>query len=275
MWVFVRDNMAPHITNWRALDPADIILGAPRSNSHRGFSMKIAVAKDDGQQTDMYHQTPVMRLPFGISVHEGDYGKKYEATMAFPGYVYDAASPAQSAFPDSEMQAYSDWLAKWDEHNLDIATENTTEWFKKKYSKEVVRELYKYQLKDSSEPEKYSKLFRTKVPFRYDEFACDVFDSNGTKIPLERLTKGSRVIALVKTSGLWFAGKGFGVSHQVEQFMLMEEETFDSCAITRPEGIPVRQDTNTASYFNMNVVDTQEPPSKIRKLMVGGEKTHM
>jgi hypothetical protein len=220
--------------------------------------MKLSVSKDDGTKTEMYHQTPVLRLPFGVGEQEGDYGKKYEATMSFPGYVHSDTAPGNAQFDDPVMQQYHDWLTTWDENNLALATDNTQEWFKKKYSREVIQELYKYQLKDSSDPSKYSKLMRTKVPFRYDAFTCQVYDSNGVSIGIERLTRGSRVIALIKTTGMWFAGKGFGVTHQVEQFMLMEEESFDSCAISSGTVL-----AETKCYFNnpdKTCDDTEEAP---------------
>ena len=95
----------------------------------------------------------------------------------------------------------------------------------------MVRELYKYMLKESSEPEKYSQLFRTKVPFRYDNFQCKFYDVNGNELKSDSITRGTKVIPLIKTTSMWFAGKGFGLTHQVEQMMVMDEETFDSCAI--------------------------------------------
>ena len=230
----------PTITDWRTFDPKrDLVFHEPKQNSHRGFGIKLQVSRD-GQAIDMYHQTPVLRMPFAIGEMEGDYGKKYEATFSFPGYQYDENAPGQSVFPgDPEMEAYHRFLHGWDEFNLNLAASKTKEWFKKQYSKEVIKELYKYQLKESSEPEKYSQLFRTKVPFRYDNFNCSFYDSKGNAIGSDQITRGSKVIALVKTTSMWFAGKGFGVSHQVEQLMVMDEETFTGCAIMVDGKVPV------------------------------------
>lgn len=231
----------PTITDWRTFDPQkDLVFHEPKQNSHRGFGIKLQVQHGDGQVIDMYHQTPVLRMPFAIGEMEGDYGKKYEATFSFPGYVYDESAPGQSTFPgDEEMEKYHRFLHNWDEFNLNLAASKTQEWFKKRYSKEVIKELYKYQLKESSEPEKYSQLFRTKVPFRYDNFNCGFYDSKGNEISSDMITRGTKVIALIKTTSMWFAGKGFGVSHQVEQLMVMDEETFTGCAIMVDGKVPV------------------------------------
>lgn len=235
----------PHITDWRNFDPKrDLQFQTPKANSHRGFGIGVRVKGPDGNICEMYHQTPVLRLPFAIGEMEGDYGKKYEATFSFPGYVYDENAPGQSTFPsDPEMEAYHEFLHNWDEFTLELATSKTQEWFKKKYSREVIQELYKHMLKDSTEPTKYSKLFRTKVPFRYDKFSCGFFDSKGNKVSSDVIQRGSKVVALVKTTQMWFAGKGFGVSHQVEQFMVMDEESFEGCAIT-VDGVHVNGDNN-------------------------------
>lgn len=234
----------PTITDWRTFNPQkDLVFHEPKQNSHRGFGIKLQVQHGDGQVIDMYHQTPVLRMPFAIGEMEGDYGKKYEATFSFPGYVHDENAPGQSTFPgDEEMEKYHRFLHNWDEFNLDLAASKTQEWFKKRYSKEVIKELYKYQLKESSEPEKYSQLFRTKVPFRYDNFNCGFYDSKGNEISSDMITRGTKVIALVKTTSMWFAGKGFGVSHQVEQLMVMDEETFTGCAIMVDGKVPVPAD---------------------------------
>jgi hypothetical protein len=254
--------MPPTITDWRSFDfEKHLLFEDARQNSHRGFSMRIQVRNGD-KAIDMYHQTPVLRMPFGIGSMEGDYGKKYEATFSFPGYVHDPDADDEASFPgDPEIAEYHKFLHQWDEFNLDLATSKTQDWFKKKYSKEVIKELYKYQLKESSDPTKYSKLFRTKVPFKYDEFGCNFYGADGKVIPAERVVKGTKVVALIKTTGMWFAGKGFGVTHQVEQFMVMEEESFDTCAISINGGVPDVVPHADGSIFN-RPSPTESPSAK-------------
>lgn len=237
----------PHITDWRNFDPErDLVFQEPKANSHRGFGINIKTRNPGGEVCEMYHQSPVLRLPFGIGEMDGDYGKKFEATFAFPGYQHDENAPAQSAFEDPEMQAYHNFLHNWDEFTLNMAASKSSAWFKKNYSREVIQELYKHMLKDPTDP-KYSKLFRTKVPFRYDKFNCAFFDSKGNEVSSEAIQRGSRVVALIKTTQMWFAGKGFGLSHQVEQFMVMDEESFSGCAITIGDDVTVHGDTEEAS----------------------------
>lgn len=256
----------PKVTDWRTFQAdRDLVFHDPKSNSHRGFSIKLQIRPNgEGAPIDFYHQTPVLRMPFAIGEMEGDYGKKFEATFSFPGYAHDKNMPGESSFPgDSEMAAYHRFLHDWDEFNLNLAASKTKEWFKKKYTKEVIAELYKFQLKESSEPEKYSQLFRTKVPFRYDTFGCCFFDSKGNAITSDQIQRGSKVIALIKTNSMWFAGKGFGVTHQVEQLMVMDEETFSGCAITVDGVVP----TPTAAEEE----EEDAPAAKRLKLTAGGQ----
>lgn len=251
----------PHITDWRTFDPAkDLVFQEPKANSHRGFGINLKTRDPNGEVCEMYHQSPVLRMPFSIGEMEGDYGKKYEATFSFPGYVHDADAPGGSKFPsDPEMEAYHLFLHNWDEFTLNLAASKSSTWFKKKYSREVIQELYKHMLKDSTEPEKYSKLFRTKVPFRYDKFNCSFFDAKGNEVSSEVIQRGSRVVALIKTTQMWFAGKGFGVSHQVEQFMVMDEESFDGCAIKIDQGVSVHDsgDLEQQDTKRHKVIDTR------------------
>lgn len=248
--------MAPVITDWRTFDAErDLVFHEPKQNTHRGFGIKLQVQDAKSGVVDLYHQTPVLRMPFAIGDMQGDYGVKYEATFSFPGYIHDADAEKGTTFPgDEEMQNYHTFLTKWDEFNLKLATSRTQEWFKKKYTKEVIQELYKYQLKESSDPTKYSPLFRTKVPFKYDKFTCKFFDSKGNKLNDDCIQKGTKVVALIKTNSMWFAGKGFGVTHQVEQFMVMEEESFDDCAITVNGVAPVPLPSDEAIF--------EQPPEK-------------
>ena len=126
----------PTITDWRTFNPKrDLVFHEPKQNSHRGFGIKLQVQHGDGQVIDMYHQTPVLRMPFAIGEMEGDYGKKYEARSRSRA-TSTTRTRRSSSFPgDEEMENYHRFLHNWDEFNLDLAASKTKEWFKKHYSR--------------------------------------------------------------------------------------------------------------------------------------------
>ena len=69
--------------------------------------------------------------------------------------------------------------------------------------------------------------------------------------------KGLRVIPLIKTSGLWFAGKSYGMSFQVVQMMIFFRSEFVGCAIETDETEEVDVD--------QPLIDTDEPSKKKQK----------
>jgi hypothetical protein len=137
----------------------------------------------------------------------------------------------------AEMKAYFEWVSAWDTRNVAAAIENTTKWFRKPISPVVIEELYKNNVKASSDPSKYSPTFRTKIPTTKDANETPTSEFFGAKkevITMNQVVQGSKVIALMKITGLWFAGKSFGMNFTLIQLVQMGSEKFKGCAISIP-----------------------------------------
>lgn len=135
------------------------------------------------------------------------------------------------------MEEFHKWVKMWDTLNPKNVTANSKEYFRKEISDMVVHELYKQNIKPSSQPDKYAPTFRCKIPVSSDEPTADFYavDSQGTSpTDMNRIKNGSRVIALLKTTGLWFAGKSFGMNFHVVQMVQLASDKFEGCAIAVP-----------------------------------------
>lgn len=237
--------MPPTILAWKDIDRKSIVFEEPRQNSHHGLTVPIKYVDTQGNRHPICFQTPIMRLPFGISDRKGEYGRKIEANFSFHGYAprveVDANDGLQVTpdFTDKEMAEFYKWIAMWDKINVESAVDNGEIWFKKKISREVVQELYKPNIKPSSQPDKYSPTVRAKIPTAKtegEEPAADFFTIDKDKQQLTEITRGSKVIALVKVTGLWFAGKSFGMNYTITQ-MVTWNDKFEGCAILLPPGL--------------------------------------
>lgn len=245
----------PEIIDWQEITTDSLVFLDPKSNSHHGMSIPVR-HKDPktGQLRPVLFQTPVLRMPFGHSDKTGDYGRKIEAAFGFPHYQASSNKDGEfevgfdSSNDKGDITAkFYEWIATWDKLNKEKACENGRQWFKKDISPIVIDELYKPNLRPSSNIEKYSPTFRTKIPTKKEDSTLPdgtictkelpislVFNAKQKEIDLTELTPGTQAICLLKTSGLWFAGKSFGMNFSIVQIVKLHSDKFEGCAITIP-----------------------------------------
>jgi len=239
----------PRVLDWKDINEETIVYENAKQNKHNGMTVPVKYKDKNGTLHPIVVQTPVMSLPFGLSdkVLE-QYGRKIEASLSFPGYTPNGEG--EDVVPNwdtEEMQQFYNWMSMWDGLNPDVVAKNSQTFFRKQISDVVVRELYKPNIKPSSQPHKYSPTVRCKVPVASDKPTTDFYnvESKGpVEIDMNRVRTGSRVIALLKTTGLWFAGKSFGMNFHVVQMVQLASDKFEGCAITVPPSlVPPQQDS--------------------------------
>jgi len=174
----------------------------------------------DGSYKGVVIHTPKMRLPFGVG--------KFEEPGKQTKYSLDLSLDDMES--DPKMKEFHDTIKKLDNKILADAKKNSLTWLRKKdVSDEVLQTLYSSPIKipkdcDTGEPtDKYPPTFKAKLPFWDNRFSCTVFDHERKKFDgdfTDHLTKGSRVVAIVKCGGVWFAAGKFGVTWKVEQMKL-------------------------------------------------------
>jgi hypothetical protein len=163
-------------------------------------------------------QLPKMDLPFGVSkyVNPENGDTKYSLDLSMKGIN-------QNVFDN--FQEIEDVI-------LDYAEKNSLELFKKKRSKEILKEFYKPFIKFHEEngelSDKYPARFKAKLWTSGNDFSVDVYDSEKIdgkypKIKMtldnhdEVITPGSKCEAIIQCSGLWVVGDSFGISWSVVQ----------------------------------------------------------
>jgi hypothetical protein len=170
-------------------------------------------------------QTPLMSAPFGVNKWAGD-GKsadKYSLDLSFRG-----------AAERPQVREFLSVLEKLDERLINEGVANSKEWLgKPRLSIDVVKELYTPTVKWAKDKttgevtDKYPPTFKMNIPMKDGKLDLEIYNEAGEQIPvpadhseLVRLTKGSRIAAIAQCSGVWLAGKKFGVSWKVQLLQL-------------------------------------------------------
>ena len=125
---------------------------------------------------------------------------------------------------DDKVKALYDALSELDKKLVSLGVKNSQKWFKSKHTKEVIKALYSpiirpYKDKETGEvSDKYPPTIKLKVPRRNKQFSCQVFNDEREAVELDSVVgKGALVQALIKCTGIWFAGGKYGSSWTIEQ----------------------------------------------------------
>ena len=164
-------------------------------------------------------QTPKLRLPFGLSCNEfNDNSKSYSLSMSLDNLKSGS---------DSEMQ-FVKGIQLIDDHIKRLAVENSKAWFKTSMSEQVIDELYKPSIRYSDD---WAPLFRCKLPFWDDKFACDFYDGSKNKVSPLDIKPNSNSICLLQLSSIWFMAKQFGCVWTVRQGQNFPQIKYDDFLI--------------------------------------------
>jgi hypothetical protein len=144
-----------HIILANVFDPKAVTFSALEKNKKGGKVIFIGIPDASGQRQRITLQTPPLALPFGVSPYtEASTGEvqSYSLDVSYRGAD---ASPKVAEFL-AKMRELDDVL-------LDVAVENSKEWFGKKMSKEILSEFYRKLVKDSATPGQYPPVTKFKV----------------------------------------------------------------------------------------------------------------
>ena len=179
------------------------------------------------QQTNtlLYLTTPMM-MTWGIADYVDDTGKsdgKFSISLNFPNDEYKTA-------------ATDDMLAKFkafEEQILNDAVTNSEVWWGEKMSKEVVKHTFfpflKYPKNKDTKKVDYTKppSIRAKVPFYNGKWDVEIYNMASKKIfpdeanmdltPIDFVPKQCQVACVIKCTGIWIGGKGWGLTWKLFQ----------------------------------------------------------
>lgn len=146
-------------------------------------------------------QTPYMFAPFGISVFTDDSTNtsKYSLDFSF-----------KDKETDDKVASFYSTLESIDDFMIQHAVTNSKEWFGKKMSAEVVKELYRPLIKESKDPAKYASTIKYKIRSNGDKLNVEAFDDNKEVFDMDNFVAGSKARALIELTSIWFVNKQFG-----------------------------------------------------------------
>jgi hypothetical protein len=211
----------------------------PKVNDRGAKSINII---SNQSNRSLHISTPLM-MTWGISdfVDEktGESDGKFSMSLNFPNDDY--ATPATKEFLEK--------LKHFENQILDDAVKNSEAWFGEEMSREVAKHTFfpflKYGKDKMTKKMDYSKppSMRAKVPNYNNRWAVEIYDTKGKLIfpcdnenmtPMDFVPKKSNVACVLQCGGLWFGGKGWGITWKLNQCVVKPQETlsvFGKCHI--------------------------------------------
>lgn len=180
----------------------------------------------------LHISTPLM-MTWGISdftdEKTGESDGKFTISLNFPNDQY-------------KTEVTTDFLKKLKEFEnqiLDDAVKNSEVWFGEELSRDVVKHNFfpfiKYSKDKNTKKLDLTKppSIRAKVPNYDGRWAIEIYDTNQKLIfpcdndrmtPQDFITKLSKVACVLQCGGLWFGGKGWGVTWKLNQCVVKPQE---------------------------------------------------
>jgi hypothetical protein len=203
--------------------PSQITTKGPRLNDRGGKQIPV-ISTETNRALQL--STPMM-TQWGIGdfvdKETGESDGKYSMSLNFPNPEYSSA-------------ATDDLLAKFkafEEQILNDAVANSEVWWGEKMSREVVKHTFfpflKYPKNKDTKKTDYTKppSIRVKVPYYNGKWDVELYDTASRKIfpdeskpeltPIDFVPKSSRVACVIKCTGIWIGGKGWGLTWKLVQ----------------------------------------------------------
>jgi hypothetical protein len=203
--------------------------------------------------------TPLM-MTWGISdfVDEktGESDGKYSMSLVFPNDQYKKPTT------DNFLQKLKDF----ENQILDDAVKNSEAWFGEEMSRDVAKHTFfpflKYSKDKVTKKYDYTKppTIRAKVPNYSGKWAVNIYDTKQNLIfpndnehltPMDFIPKQSNVACALQCGGLWFGGKGWGITWKLTQCIVKPKDigdnVFSRCHLT-------------LSTDELNAIEKQEIP---------------
>jgi hypothetical protein len=169
----------------------------------------------------------------------GESDGKFSMTLNFPNPDY--SNPQTNEFLEK--------MKKFENQILDDAVKNSEAWFGEELSREVVKHnffpILKYTKDKMTKKIDLTKppSIRGKVPNYGGRWGMEIYDTASNRIfpcdndnmtPIDFIPKKSQVAVILQCGGLWFGGKGFGLTFKVIQAVVKPQElqtVFGKCHI--------------------------------------------
>lgn len=224
-----KTSAAPIVLSTKEWNPSALRYMQPKINDRGAKSINIISTQSN---RSLHVSTPLM-MTWGIAdfVDEktGESDGKFSMSLNFPN-------------PDYATDATTDFLSKlktFENQILDDAVKNSEAWFGEEMSREVAKHTFfpflKYSKDKTTKKVDYSKppSIRAKVPNYNNRWAIEIYDTANTMIfpaenanltPMDFIPKMSQVACVLQCGGLWFGGKGWGITWKLVQCVVKPRE---------------------------------------------------
>jgi hypothetical protein len=221
--------MASTITNCVDLSVNDVKFYAPKATQGGGKNVGMI---NKTTHTALHIRLPIM-FTFGASDYEGN--EKYSCSLQFPDPKDDAVDPIyavcleklvefEAALKRKVFEFAKDWLGK------PMKSEDMVDM--------IWTPMLKYPKisKDSTEVDTTRPpTFNIKIPCFEGKWSSEIYDedrnmlfpseSDPSATPLNFITRGTNMKAIVKCAGLWIVGGKMGVTWKLVQTVVRQQST--------------------------------------------------
>lgn len=228
----------PIVINSSEWNTAGVRYMQPKVNDRGGKSINIISTQSN---RSLYVSTPLL-MTWGISDfvdEKGESDGKFSMSLSFPNETY--ATPATAEFL-AKLKAFENQI-------LDDAVKNSEAWFGEEMSREVAKHTFfpflKYSKDKLTKKTDFTKppTIRAKVPNYNGRWNVEVYDTKRTLLfpcdnenltPMDFVPARSNVACVLQCGGLWFGGKGWGITWKLNQCVVkphVQESVFGQCHI--------------------------------------------
>jgi hypothetical protein len=172
-------------------------------------------------------------MTWGISDYTdqttGESDNKFNITFNFPR--------DEDSYKTDETDEFQKKLKMFEEQIIEDAVKHSEEWFGEVLPKEVIKHSYfpfiKYPKDKDTKKIDYNRppSIRAKVPCYNGEWKVDIYSSQNNElifptpenpggVPQDFVKKLSKVIGYIQCTGLWFGGKGWGVTWKLNSVIV-------------------------------------------------------
>ena len=210
------------IANGLTYNLSDVDIASPKLNKSGGKAANLLYKPT---KKALYLNLQVPMLTWGAQVFKDTQSGKetFDLAIQFPRSDY---STPETDILLSKFQALENYIKS-------EAIRNSMAWFNKKtMTAEVIEALWTPMLKYSKDPSTgepdmtKAPTLKVKLPLWDGKFQCEIYDTNGTMLypdakspntPVDLITKGMNIVAIIQCGGLWFANGKFGCTWRLFQ----------------------------------------------------------
>jgi hypothetical protein len=229
----------PIVLNTDDWNTSSIRYMMPKINDRGGKSINVISTQTN---RSLHISSPLM-MTWGISDYvdatSGVSDGKFSMSLVFPNEDYQTESTTK----------FLEKLKAFENQILDDAVKYSDAWFGEELSREVVKHNFFPFLKYSKDKltkkidHTKSPSIRARVPNYNNKWGVEIYDTtsnllfpcdNEMMTPMDYVPKKSQVAAVLQCGGLWFGGKGWGVTWKVNQCVVKPQEVvsvFGKCQI--------------------------------------------